>query len=502
MKASLGAQAVSIQADEIQKTRQLDTQAAINKWTSYIYDSGDYETAIAEMGKIVNQTDSFTSPAEKQIVLNKTFESAAEAKLDNLFDNAQLDEVEAFLGNEGFAKWLPPEKQQAYREAVTKQKQQFEKMRFTDPAAYSNFIGATTPEAKAATQGGDPSRAVMLTNDQAKKLALSVNRIESTPQVLAFMDDLEKQYGKYTPNAVNDLVKAGLPPQYIYMLNLAQSDKGFDGKVANAEQIDMAFKIARSRQQGKDIIALAKEGLGSDKTGFVEDFNSAFDDMSRIYQMEGKEQSIGFIKQQTLNIAYGFYNQYRDSDKAISLAIQGLQNGNQIVEESGQLFRLPLNSNKNLIMQGLEIALEKDVAVYDENKELRTYKGNKVKEFGRWSANDDMSGLVLKALNGEPLMYADGRIIEYKYSELEDMANQREQQRKAKMLETPAAGIVAAPFGLGEDFGKPKKPEKVIKKAKAPKKAEPTNMPPVLPTFREKGRNRNVQLQQFIDELE
>lgn len=494
-QTAYGSQILQVQAQENQNLRILSVGQTIDKYTSQIGVNGNYDAHMAAIDQAITDAGAFTSPLEQEKLRLQANAQAKQVKLDYELSNNNFKEVTRLINDETFSEGLGVKEIQGYRDAITKTKDLLESKRYTDGAAYAEIMGATTTEEKVAIQGGDPATASVIPNDRAKQMVGQISTFRSEQDIFNLMEQLENEHGDYTPNAVNDLVKNGLPPQYKYMFNLAISDSTFDGKIENAEQIALSFKLARSREEGKSMVELAKNYLTVDGNmisrtspdGFEAKFNNKFDDMARIYEKEGRED-IAFIKEQTLSLAYASYSKNRDVDNAIDFAMKGLENGNQIIDDADEQYRVPTSVNKTLMLDGMDKALQTPVAVYNENKVLEQYLGDKVKEQGYWASNDTMTGLVLKSMKGEPLTYTDGRIVEYKYSELEKMGKKVREDLVAR----PSAMTGAVLFGLGEP--EPKKPEPKKKPKIVIKDGRP-----MLPEFRNKGKSNTPILEEFID---
>lgn len=97
-----------------------------------------------------------------------------------------------------------------------------------DPARWALKMGAQTDDDKIALQvkaGIPPSKASVLTDNDAKTSAVQLSRVGSADDMTTWAQNFAKQHGAYTANALSDLSSMGkVPPMTLGMIQVAMQN--------------------------------------------------------------------------------------------------------------------------------------------------------------------------------------------------------------------------------------------------------------------------------------
>jgi len=429
-QTAYGSQMVRMQAEENQNLRILSVGQAVDKYAAQIGVNGNYEANVLGIEAAIKDAEAFTSPLEMEKIRLQAMGNAKQVKLDYELSNNNFKEVTRLINDPVFSEGLTAKEIQAYRDTVTQAKTKLEKVRFTDPAGYIMIQNpdATLDEVYNSQGGLGASRAIM-PQETAKGIVAQVNTFQDSKQMKEFLTNVQRNYGKYAPNALRDLRKAGLSASYSYATEL--------DPVEDSERIDLLFDTIR-QEQGKDgkLISGAKliednvksklNGRGEtlEKT-FTEPFEAAYSIQDQIYaDMQLSPAVRANQREQSRLLALSHYDKHGDVDAAIKFSTEHLFRGAKIERIGGVQIPIPETQKINEVKKGAEILQDSlEVISTNINGLPQRVSGMVLRSGSKWVANEDNTGLILTDLNGVPLRTEAG-MAEYKWKDLEEASRQ------------------------------------------------------------------------------
>jgi hypothetical protein len=437
LRATFGKTAIQTQVDEIQNQRNTALDTSINKAANLVR-QGMYDDANLMVGYIYEDAATFKSAADITELKGKISNTLEVARLDGLFEKNNLSEVRTLINKPEST--LSAKQQETYRDAIRRQEEKLADMAVKDPVGYlmatnqnpKNIDDVVSFQDK---QGINQYNARVMSDDQARDMALQVNNITSPASMTQFLVQLKQNYGKYTPNAVSDLVKQKIPPQFGYMLQMANEDP-----VKYSKPIELMFDVINTKKE--DFNKLTSNNLNASNDTLENFKNKLFTELEDDNQLMANEglssSSVSMIQETTLDLAKAHFNKYKNIDDAISFASDTLRNGYDIGDYNGSKFRISPDYNRDSIEGGLEFAMS-DINVMAEYYDpvISKMVGDGLKDNGVFVTNADFSGLNLRSEDGDLLRDKGGRVINLKFNDLDKIyrKNKKEIQRVNKKIE-------------------------------------------------------------------
>jgi hypothetical protein len=121
MQASFGSNAIRMQADEVQATRMIALDEALNKKINFVRNGGSFSDIMQSIEGDLANASAFTSPSELMKLKQNALGSVKSAHLDSLFESGDLGAVRKLINNEDFNKDISASQIGAYRNAIKRQ---------------------------------------------------------------------------------------------------------------------------------------------------------------------------------------------------------------------------------------------------------------------------------------------------------------------------------------------------------------------------------------------
>lgn len=375
--------------------------------------------------KLQNVTEEMQSSATK-MYLQGLIDQGKIAQAKEMIDSKEYDEA---LGAAGLASMI---------HATNKAQNTINNTKISDRALYEMQInGATTTQEIAQGQldaGVPPEAVVILPNDEAKALVDSFEKIGSKQQLVLMHDRLKEDYGsEYTPNVLNDLTRAGLPPQMQFMMQMDTKE--------DERQMEAMFNVFKDAKGARD---LARANLSLDNVSDT-DFKLALrerrDDLFSVLSAEGKSAgSLASIDQNLLDLAYTHYSKVRDVDAAVEFAVDWIDSKSHTANVNGFDFRVlkSAQADPHKVEHGARVAFKRaDIRVQSgRGPKVDELAGLQAKDTARWALNYAGNGLMLVDSLGIPLVSKDGNMIDLTYEQLEDVAQEAFEQGEIEKLDS------------------------------------------------------------------
>lgn len=376
------------------------------------------------------------APEKLQNITEEMQSSATQMYIQGLVDSGKLLEAEAMVNGGEYDEQLGAKGLASMTKSLRDARKKIDNLQFTDPVKHAVQYGGASDLAgivEAQVDRGVPATAVrVMQNDEAKQAVMQIQQIESPQALVTQMQQLKDQYGDWTPNAVSQLVEAGLPSQYSYAMqmdfgrvnpNTGQMEPGEDAHLS-----EVYFDVIKD---AKAVRENAKTRLKADNNN-VSDFElEVFErqqDLASLLRAEGKsEASISQIRQHSTDLAFAHYARFGNESDAIEASTSWIENKLSIGTVNGKPFRIRDNDPERVdrIESGAQRVFDRvEVRPSAENQLISERVGIRLKDSARWSMNYDGTGLRLVDEFSVPLLDKENNIIEYTYDELEEIAQE------------------------------------------------------------------------------
>lgn len=319
-------------------------------------------------------------------------------------------------------------------EALQRKAQADLQMQILDPAGWGEKHGLGVDQI--AQMQANPATASVVSDKKAKMVIKQMTAIDNTDGVIAFAQEVRDTYGEYTPNAVRDLMKGGMPPAHAAMMQMA-----LDDPVAYNEQIDLMLQAGKAGDKELNeayktkVFTYGFDGQ-ADPSEIEESVSKDVSDMvDTLYQEGYGFDEINENLRLTTNLAksYRIKHPSASEDDAVKFATSYFNSKYRFAELNGVKYRIPATDPYGGVYDADDI----EGRIEDHYGKMEFYTGDtkaseKLKEVARPFLNPTKTGVRFRAPDGEVLLNKDGGIAELLF---EDVVKQETpEERKQRLI--------------------------------------------------------------------
>ncbi len=415
LRASLGKAAIGVQADEVQAKRINGLQNSVDAAVINTRNTGNLTLGNLAIEEALSGAESYTRPSELLALREQANNQLKEAYLDRQFESGNLGEVRSKINDPEFNKDLKPAQVDGYRKAIKAEQRRLEALSYSDPIA-----AGVSPEMQM-KRGAPLSQVRVLSNKQATQAVQQISQFTKPEEMTQFSEQLKATYGAFTPNAIAQMTKAGLPSMYSIAVQTASTeDTDFSQEQA------LMFDVIQ--QGSKEVKEAFKINLSANNEA-AKDFNAKFDESLKesldVWRSEGKSASnIISLTENTRSMAQAHYNKFGNIDDAVNVATEFPLKDRAVIEADGVVMAI----DKNLNWEGVEVGIKevkRDLATRVPVDDLIAASVIKksVENESKFYPNETGDGVILLTTDKKiPLFDVRGELIEYKFDTLQNAA--------------------------------------------------------------------------------